>query len=155
MLEKNVFISLNWCLVLSYLACNNCGNVQDILPFNYTRVPLSDYPGVPGSDYINANYIKGQFTMFGQFLGSCQPVTHRKRKVKMDECLCVMCLYLPFVTCIHSRHWQVPYLLPPHPTTVKDCTVPIVRTIPNGNSMETFERPFLFLYFWSCFESQE
>ena len=29
-------------------------------PFSvdYTRVPLSDYPGVPGSDYINANYIK-------------------------------------------------------------------------------------------------
>jgi len=32
---------------------------KDILPFNYTRVLLSDYPGVPGSDYINANYIKG------------------------------------------------------------------------------------------------
>jgi hypothetical protein len=58
------------------IAYNNCGNVQDILPFNYTRVPLSDYPGVPGSDYINANYIKGQFTMFGQFLGkllACYP----------------------------------------------------------------------------------
>ena len=32
---------------------------KDILPYNYTRVPLSEYPGVPGSDYINANYIKG------------------------------------------------------------------------------------------------
>jgi len=32
---------------------------KDILPFNYTRVLLSDYPGVHGSDYINANYIKG------------------------------------------------------------------------------------------------
>ena len=31
---------------------------KDILPFNYSRVLLSDYPGVPGSDYINANYIK-------------------------------------------------------------------------------------------------
>jgi len=32
---------------------------KDILPFNYSRVVLSDYPGVPGSDYINANFIKG------------------------------------------------------------------------------------------------
>ena len=34
---------------------------KDILPFNYSRVFLSEYPGVPGSDYINANYIKGEF----------------------------------------------------------------------------------------------
>ena len=26
---------------------------------DYSRVTLSDYPGVPGSDYINANYVKG------------------------------------------------------------------------------------------------
>lgn len=26
---------------------------------DYSRVILSDYPGVPGSDYINANYVKG------------------------------------------------------------------------------------------------
>ncbi|XP_046405755.1 uncharacterized protein LOC124170822 isoform X2 [Ischnura elegans] len=32
---------------------------KDILPFDYTRVTLSEYVGVPGSDYINANYIKG------------------------------------------------------------------------------------------------
>ena len=32
---------------------------KDILPFNYSRVELSEYPGIPGSDYINANYIKG------------------------------------------------------------------------------------------------
>ncbi|XP_022246587.1 uncharacterized protein LOC106463400 isoform X1 [Limulus polyphemus] len=32
---------------------------KDILPYDHTRVTLSDYPGVPGSDYINANYIKG------------------------------------------------------------------------------------------------
>ncbi|XP_054720691.1 uncharacterized protein LOC129230317 [Uloborus diversus] len=32
---------------------------KDILPYNYTRVILSEYPGVPGSDFINANYIKG------------------------------------------------------------------------------------------------
>lgn len=32
---------------------------KDILPFDQTRVLLSDYPGVPGSDYINANFIKG------------------------------------------------------------------------------------------------
>ncbi|XP_076340121.1 uncharacterized protein LOC143240839 [Tachypleus tridentatus] len=32
---------------------------KDILPYDHTRVTLSEYPGVPGSDYINANYIKG------------------------------------------------------------------------------------------------
>eukprot|EP00096_Caligus_rogercresseyi_P016245 TRINITY_DN884_c0_g1_i2.p1 TRINITY_DN884_c0_g1~~TRINITY_DN884_c0_g1_i2.p1 ORF type:complete len:992 (-),score=351.14 TRINITY_DN884_c0_g1_i2:57-3032(-) len=32
---------------------------KDILPFDYSRVILSDYPGIPGSDYINANYLKG------------------------------------------------------------------------------------------------
>lgn len=32
---------------------------KDILPYNCTRVILSEYPGVPGSDYINANLIKG------------------------------------------------------------------------------------------------
>lgn len=26
---------------------------------NYTRVVVSEYPGVPGSDYINANYVRG------------------------------------------------------------------------------------------------
>jgi len=100
-LRKEICPTLKY-LLLSYLAYNNCGNVQDILPFNYTRVPLSDYPGVPGSDYINANYIKGQFTMFGVWTVFGQAVsllTIGKRKVKMDECLCVMCLYLPSVTC--------------------------------------------------------
>ncbi len=32
---------------------------KDILPFDSTRVILSEYPGVPGSDYINANHVKG------------------------------------------------------------------------------------------------
>lgn len=32
---------------------------KDILPYDSTRVVLSEYPGVPGSDYINANYVKG------------------------------------------------------------------------------------------------
>ena len=32
---------------------------KDILPFDVSRVVLSEYPGVPGSDYINANHIKG------------------------------------------------------------------------------------------------
>ncbi|KAJ9584822.1 hypothetical protein L9F63_020843 [Diploptera punctata] len=32
---------------------------KDILPFDNSRVILSEYAGVPGSDYINANYIKG------------------------------------------------------------------------------------------------
>ncbi|XP_037092832.1 tyrosine-protein phosphatase non-receptor type 18-like [Pollicipes pollicipes] len=32
---------------------------KDILPFDVTRVVLSEFPGVAGSDYINANYIRG------------------------------------------------------------------------------------------------
>lgn len=32
---------------------------KDILPYDKTRVVISEYPGVPGSDYINANYVKG------------------------------------------------------------------------------------------------
>ncbi|XP_066996547.2 uncharacterized protein [Anabrus simplex] len=32
---------------------------KDILPFDESRVILDGYAGVPGSDYINANYIKG------------------------------------------------------------------------------------------------
>ncbi|CAG0881390.1 unnamed protein product [Cyprideis torosa] len=32
---------------------------KDILPFDHTRVKLSEFPGVPGSDYINANFIRG------------------------------------------------------------------------------------------------
>lgn len=32
---------------------------KDILPFDISRVILNEYAGIPGSDYINANYIKG------------------------------------------------------------------------------------------------
>lgn len=32
---------------------------KDILPYDKTRVIISEYPGVPGSDYVNANYVKG------------------------------------------------------------------------------------------------
>lgn len=32
---------------------------KDILPYDYTRVVVTSYPGVPGSDYINGNYIRG------------------------------------------------------------------------------------------------
>ncbi|XP_046687176.1 LOW QUALITY PROTEIN: tyrosine-protein phosphatase non-receptor type 12-like, partial [Homalodisca vitripennis] len=32
---------------------------KDILPFDVSRVVLNEYAGVPGSDYINANYIRG------------------------------------------------------------------------------------------------
>ena len=32
---------------------------KDILPYDYSRVILSEYPGVPGSDYINANFVRG------------------------------------------------------------------------------------------------
>lgn len=32
---------------------------KDILPFDCTRVILSEIAGIPGSDYVNANYIRG------------------------------------------------------------------------------------------------
>ncbi|KPM03249.1 tyrosine phosphatase-like protein [Sarcoptes scabiei] len=32
---------------------------KDILPYDNSRVILSEYPGVPGSDYINANFVRG------------------------------------------------------------------------------------------------
>ncbi|XP_035677377.1 tyrosine-protein phosphatase non-receptor type 12-like [Branchiostoma floridae] len=40
--------------------CNRRKNrYKDILPFDYTRVQLSEVKGSPGSDYINANFLKG------------------------------------------------------------------------------------------------
>lgn len=48
---------------------------KDILPFNYSRVFLSEYPGVPGSDYINANYIKGA-SGSNAYIASQGPLPH-------------------------------------------------------------------------------
>ena len=48
---------------------------KDILPFNYSRVTLSEYPGVPGSDYINANYIKGA-SGSNAYIASQGPLPH-------------------------------------------------------------------------------
>ncbi|XP_066283217.1 tyrosine-protein phosphatase non-receptor type 12-like isoform X2 [Branchiostoma lanceolatum] len=40
--------------------CNRRKNrYKDILPFDYTRVQLSEVKGTPGSDYINGNFLKG------------------------------------------------------------------------------------------------
>ncbi|XP_078678236.1 uncharacterized protein LOC144914322 [Branchiostoma floridae x Branchiostoma belcheri] len=40
--------------------CNRRKNrYKDILPFDYSRVQLSEVKGTPGSDYINANFLKG------------------------------------------------------------------------------------------------
>lgn len=42
------------------LECNLRKNrYQDIIPFNHTRVVLNSLPDSPGSDYINANFIRG------------------------------------------------------------------------------------------------
>ena len=48
---------------------------KDILPFDYSRVTLSEYPGVPGSDYINANYIKGA-SGSNAYIASQGPLPH-------------------------------------------------------------------------------
>jgi protein tyrosine phosphatase len=48
---------------------------KDILPFDATRVLLSEYPGVPGSDYINANYIKGA-SGSNAYIASQGPLPH-------------------------------------------------------------------------------
>ncbi|XP_045621473.2 uncharacterized protein [Procambarus clarkii] len=48
---------------------------KDILPYDYTRVELSSYPGVPGSDYINANYIRGA-SGSRAYIGSQGPLPH-------------------------------------------------------------------------------
>jgi len=48
---------------------------KDILPFNYSRVLLSEYPGVPGSDYINASYIKGA-SGSNAYIASQGPLPH-------------------------------------------------------------------------------
>ena len=48
---------------------------KDILPFNYSRVILSEYPEVTGSDYINANYIKGA-SGSNAYIASQGPLPH-------------------------------------------------------------------------------
>ena len=48
---------------------------KDILPFNYSRVVLSEFPGIPGSDYINANYIKGA-SGSNAYIASQGPLPH-------------------------------------------------------------------------------
>jgi len=60
---------------------------KDILPFNYTRVLLSEYPGVPGSDYINANYIKGA-SGSNAYIASQGPLPHTVNDWwrMVDEC---------------------------------------------------------------------
>lgn len=42
------------------MECNRPKNrYKDIVPFDHNRVMLPTLPGVPGSDYMNGNYIKG------------------------------------------------------------------------------------------------
>lgn len=42
------------------LECNRPKNrYKDILPFDYNRIKLPVIPGIPESDYINGNYVKG------------------------------------------------------------------------------------------------
>ncbi|XP_063851164.1 tyrosine-protein phosphatase non-receptor type 12-like isoform X2 [Scylla paramamosain] len=48
---------------------------KDILPYDYSRVVLSCFPGVPGSDYINANFIRGA-SGSRAYIGSQGPLAH-------------------------------------------------------------------------------
>ncbi|KAI1301583.1 Tyrosine-protein phosphatase non-receptor type 12 [Halotydeus destructor] len=47
---------------------------KDILPYDYTRVVISEYPGVPGSDFINANYVKGSTGSTRAYIASQGPL---------------------------------------------------------------------------------
>ncbi|CAH1784459.1 unnamed protein product [Owenia fusiformis] len=48
---------------------------KDILPFDYTRVPLENITGHPGSDYINASFIKSA-TGKKSYIASQGPLPH-------------------------------------------------------------------------------
>ncbi|XP_047103268.1 uncharacterized protein LOC124722110 [Schistocerca piceifrons] len=48
---------------------------KDILPFDISRVVLDGYAGVPGSDYINANFIKGASGSLA-YIASQGPLPH-------------------------------------------------------------------------------
>lgn len=47
----------------------------DILPFNHTRVILSDHPQILGSDYINANFIEGSSDSPKAYIACQGPLT--------------------------------------------------------------------------------
>jgi len=47
---------------------------KDILPYDNSRVTISEYPGVPGSDYINANYVKGSTGSTCAYIASQGPL---------------------------------------------------------------------------------
>uniref|UniRef100_A0A8D8PTC7 protein-tyrosine-phosphatase n=1 Tax=Cacopsylla melanoneura TaxID=428564 RepID=A0A8D8PTC7_9HEMI len=48
---------------------------KDILPFDVSRVILDEYAGIPGSDYINANFIKGASGSMA-YIASQGPLPH-------------------------------------------------------------------------------
>lgn len=49
---------------------------KDIVPFDYARVVLSQYPGVPGSDYVNASLIRGASGSSRAYIAAQGPLPH-------------------------------------------------------------------------------
>ena len=56
-------------------ACNHAKNrYKNVYPYDATRVRLSQIPGVPGSDYINASHIDG-YVQVDAFIATQAPLS--------------------------------------------------------------------------------
>lgn len=69
--------------------------MQNILPYENTRVKLQAIPGVAGSDYINASWIDG-YKQRGAFIATQGPMEHTVadfwRMTWERECHCIVML---------------------------------------------------------------
>jgi hypothetical protein len=72
------------------------GRYMDILPNPRTRVPLSRIDGVPGSDYCNANYVRGP---------DGNPKQCVQNYHQMMDCSRTTTKWVMFV---NTSHWRVP-----------------------------------------------
>ncbi|XP_066936906.1 receptor-type tyrosine-protein phosphatase S-like isoform X2 [Clytia hemisphaerica] len=67
----------------------------NVLPYDDTRVSLTHLPGIPGSDYINANYVNG-YNMSKLFIATQAPLPQTIpafwRLVWEHQCMTIVCL---------------------------------------------------------------